>query len=216
MISVADGQDVRYGLLGSADIEEMADLLANVFSRFDPPALAVGLPFNEVRELVRLFGRRAPDDGLTIVARAQSSGKLIGAMLTDDFASPPPGGIDKVAPRFDPIAAALDGLDNQYRKVHSVLPGQILHLFMLGVDAEFGGRGIAQTLIRLTLENGKRKGFRSAVTEATGNVSQHIFRNLGFADRFRAAYKEFVHLGQRPFESIVQHEAMILMERRED
>ena len=213
MIPVADGQ---YGLLDSSDIEKMAELLANVFSRFDPPAVAVGLSFNEVRELVRLFSRRAPNDGLTIVARAMPSGELIGAMLADDFASPPPEGITEVAKHFDPIAAMLEGLDEQYRKARSVMPGQILHLFMLGVDAEFGGRGIAQNLIRLTLENGKRKGYKSAVTEATGNVSQHIFRNLGFADCFRIAYKEFDYHGKRPFETIEHHEAMILMERSLD
>jgi len=210
---VADGQDVQYGLLESTDIEGMVGLLADVFSRFDPPAMAVGLSFEDVRQIVTLFGQRAPNDGLTIVARAQSSGKLVGVMLTDDFAGPPPPDIDRVAPRFDPIAAVLEGLDEQYRRVRRVVPGQFLHLFMLGVDAEFGGRGIAQALIRLTLENGKRKGFKTAVTEATGNVSQHIFRNLGFAERFRTAYMEFAYQGRRPFETIVQHEAMVLMER---
>ena len=139
MIVVAEAQDVRYGLLESTDIEEMAALLADLFSRFDPPAVAVGLSFDEVRGLVRLFSRRAPDDGLTIVARAKPSGRLIGVMLTDDFTSPPPEGIDRMAKHFDPIAALLDGLDEQYRKTNRVLPGQIIHLFMLGVGAECRG-----------------------------------------------------------------------------
>lgn len=216
MIVIADAQDVRYGLLESTDIEEMAVLLADVFSRFDPPAVAVGLLFDEVCGLVRLFSRRAPDDALTVVARVKPSGRLIGAMLTDDFTCPPPEGIDKVTKHFDPIAALLDRLDEQYRNTHSVRHGEILHLFMLGVDAGFGGRGIAQTLIRLTLDNGKRKGYKSAVTEATGNVSQHVFRNLGFAEQFRTAYREFNYRGTRIFNKIVEHEAIILMERSLD
>jgi len=216
MILVTEAHDVRYGLLDSTDIEEMAELLADTFSRFDPLAVAVGLSFDELRGLVGLFSRRALDDALTIVARAQPSGRLIGAMLTDDFASPPPQGIDGVAKHFDPIAALLDGLDEQYRKTINVIPGQIIHLFMLGVAAEFGGRSIAQTLIRLTLDNGKRKGYKSAVTEATGNVSQHVFRNLGFAEQFRIAYREFNYQGTRIFNTIVEHEAIMLMERSLD
>jgi ribosomal protein S18 acetylase RimI-like enzyme len=213
MIAVADSQDIRYGLLDSNDIEEMAELLADVFSRFDPPALAVGLLSDEVRELVRLFGRRAPGDGLTIIARSQSSGRLVGAMLTDDFSNPPPEGIDKAAMKFDPIAALLEDVDQQYRKLNAVKPGETLHLFMLGVAAGFGGKGIAQTLVRLTLENGLRKGYKVAVTEATGNISQHVFRNLGFAERFRTPYRQFTYCGKRTFESIVGHEALLLMER---
>lgn len=216
MIPIADEQNIRYGLMDSTDIEEMAALLADVFSRFDPPAVAVGLSFDEVRGLVRLFGQRALGDALTIVARAKPSGRLIGAMLTDEFATPPPKDIDKVAKHFAPIAALLDGLDEQYRKTNPVLPGQTIHLFMLGVGAEFAGRGIAQTLIRLTLENGKRKGYKRAVTEATGKVSQHIFQNLGFAEQFRTAYKEFAYRGKRVFNLIVEHEAVILMDRRLD
>ena len=63
MTPIADAQNIQYGLLDSADIQEMAGLLADVFSRFDPPAVAVGLSFEEVRGLVGLFGRRATDDG---------------------------------------------------------------------------------------------------------------------------------------------------------
>ena len=216
MIVVADVQDIQYGLLESADLEELIELLADVFSRFDPPAAAAGLSFDDARALVRLFAQRAPYDALTIVAREQSSGKLIGAMLTDDFATPPPGGVDNLSEHFHPIAALLDGLDEQYRKTRRVVPGEILHLFMLGVSPEFGGKGIAHTLVQLTLDNGKRNSYKTAITEATGNVSQHIFRKLGFIEQFCTAYKEFHYHGKQIFETIVEHDAVILMERKLD
>jgi protein-S-isoprenylcysteine O-methyltransferase Ste14 len=77
MILAADTQEIRYGLLESTDINEMAALLADVFSRFDPPAVAVGLSYDEEHGLVKLFSQGAPDAGLTIVARANPSGRLI-------------------------------------------------------------------------------------------------------------------------------------------
>ncbi len=213
MIPITQVQDIIYGLPETADIEEMADLLANVFSRFEPPAVAAGLSFDNVREIVTKYGKRAPGDALTIIARVQPTKRLVGAMLTDDFASPPPENVDKLPENFKPVAALLEGLDEQYRKVHPVVPGRILHLFMLGVAPDFGGRGIARILVQLTLENGKKKGYVKAITEATGNVSQHIFRNHGFVERFRIAYKDFLYEGKRTFDTIIEHEAVILMER---
>ncbi|HEY6192667.1 MAG TPA: GNAT family N-acetyltransferase [Bacteroidota bacterium] len=213
MIDVTQEQNIIYGLPETADIEEMAELLADVFSRYEPPAVAAGLSITTVREIVNLYGRRAAGDGLTIVARDRSTGKLIGAMLTDDFAGPPPENSDTLPESFAPVAALLDGLDQQYRRIHPADPGQVLHLFMLGVAPDFGGRGIARTLVRLTLANGKKEGYERAITEATGNVSQHVFRALGFVERFHIPYKEFTFRGKRPFESIVGHKSIMLMER---
>ena len=213
MKPVSEALDVEYGICDATDVEEMTYLLAEVFSRYDPPAVAVGLSFEEIVRLVRLFGPRAASDGLSIIARARPSGDLIGALLVDDFASPPPAGIHEACEHFDPIGALLDELDEQYRKTRTVVPGEILHLFMVGVGSQHGGKGIAQTLVRLCIENGERRGYREAVTEATGSVSQRIFRKLGFADRFSTSYKEFSYCGRHVFQSIEGHDGVILLEK---
>ncbi len=214
MMNLVQANGIDYGLIERADIGEMEDLLASVFSRSDPPAVAAGLSFDQVHELVRLYGERAPEDFLTVIAKSQGSGRLVGAMLSDDFASPPPDHLDNLLQgNFKSIAVLLESLDNQYRHVQKVDPGKILHLLMLGVAPDFGGRGIARMLVQQTLENGKRRGYERAVTEATGNVSQHIFRHQGFVERFRIPYKEFLHDGKRPFNTISDHEAIILLER---
>jgi ribosomal protein S18 acetylase RimI-like enzyme len=214
MIRLMRAGDIEYGLLELPDLAEMTELLATVFSRFDPPAVAAGLSFKELLEIIRGYGKRAPHDGLTMIARCQSSSKLVGAMLTDDFASPPPEDLGYLlTSNFAPIVALLEDLDNRYRMVCPAPPGKILHLFMLGVDPDFGGRGIARTLVQLALDNGKRKGYEKAVTEATGNVSQHIFRGTGFVEQFRIPYHGFQFQGEFTFRSIVDHEAIILLER---
>jgi ribosomal protein S18 acetylase RimI-like enzyme len=213
MIPVSDVSDVRYGVCDATDVDEMASLLASVFSRYEPPAVAVGESIEELERLVRLFGPRAASDGLSIVARERASGDLIGALLVDDFASPSPEGIAEACAHFGPIAALLDELDERYRRTWSSVSGQVLHLFMLGVAPQHGGKGIAQTLVRLCVENGERRGYRAAVTEATGIVSQRVFRKLGFADRFSVSYKEFSFGGRRVFESIEGHQGAVLLEK---
>jgi ribosomal protein S18 acetylase RimI-like enzyme len=204
---------VDYDLLDHASLGPMARLLAEAFSLYDPPAVAVGLPSEQVEALVMAFGPRAVAEQLSVVARMAATGELVGALLADDFGTPTPPGLDAVAPRFGPIGALLDSLDDRYRASRKIAPGGFLHLFMVGVARHAGGRGIAHNLITTTLANGKARGYRVAVTEATGSVSQHVFRKLGFRDVLAAPYQDFVFDGARVFSSVVGQDATILMER---
>ncbi len=213
MISLTRSHDLSYGLLEQADFEEMAELLASVFSRFEPPAVAAGLTLDDVREVVRHVGQNAAADKLTVIARLQPAGTIVGAMLTDDFVSPASVSSDALPRRFAPIGALLEALDGRYRTLRHPAQGRFLHLFMLGVTPDFGGRGIAGTLVRLVLDNGKKRGYDVAVTEATGKISQHVFLKQGFRECFRVAYQEFRYDREAVFESIADQGAAILMER---
>lgn len=213
MIPLAQSGDIRYGLLEHAEIDGMSELLATVFSHSEPMAVAAGLTLENVRALVNLYGRRAPGDGLTVIAREEASGKIVGAILNDDFGDPPPDSSTPLPQGFQPIVALLEELDGRYRMLHPGRAGKILHIFMMAVDPNFGGKGIARSLVELALANGKNRGYERAITEATGKVSQHIFRAHGFIDQVRIAYRDFSFGGTRPFGSIADHEAVILMER---
>jgi ribosomal protein S18 acetylase RimI-like enzyme len=211
-VTLADSDAIQYGLLKSADAAAMTGLLAGVFSHHDPPAVAVGLSHSDLEKLVNIFVPKALTECLTITAR-NSAGEIVGAMLTEDFGTGQPPGIADVPSRFLPIAALLESLDNEYRQTHAVGPGSHLHLFMLGVSDTHSGLGIAQALVTHCLRNGAARGYRYAVTEATGRASQHVFRKLGFRELATASYREFVHRGERAFESIESHGGTILMER---
>jgi predicted N-acetyltransferase YhbS len=85
---------------------------------------------------------------------------------------------------------------------------------LLAVARQHTGRAVAQNVVRLCLENGVQKGYRTAVTEATGLVSQHIFREThGFVARHEIAYQTFRYQGRRPFASIKEHRSVILMDK---
>lgn len=204
---------VDYGVAESSDMDEMARLLAVVFSHHDPRAVAAGLTPAEFEDFVRLFCPKAAADGLTIIGRSADTGEMAGALLTEDSASPPPSGLDRLSKKFDPNFDILGQLDGDYRQGKAVPAGESLHLFLLGVAQAFGGRRVAQQLVASNLENGVRKGNRVVVTEATNSVSQHIFRKHGFVDRVQRSYRDHRYEGRALFASIEGHTGPILMDR---
>ncbi len=206
-------QPVDYAVATLSDSDDIVHLLARVFSQSEPPAVAMGLSVEDMEQFLRLIVPKIVPDGLTVVSRSHETGTLAGVLLTDDFATIPDVDLSQISPRFLPIFAMLERLDEQFRRGREISAGQYLHLFMLAVDARFAGCGIGQGLVEACVDNGSRKGYRTALTEATGRVSQHVFRKNGFAERFSVAYQDFVYEDKVVFASIREHEQAILMDR---
>ena len=204
---------IQYGVFAASDTDDMVRLLGDVFSRRDPPAVAVGLTAAEFESFVKLFCAKAAVEGLTIVARHSETQELVGALLTEDSASAFPEGMESLSPKFEPIFDILGELDSEYRAGREVLPGESLHLFLLGVAESAAGQGVAQQLVSTCLHNGALKGYRLAVTEATNKTSQHIFRKLGFRERVTRSYESHRFLGRAVFASIAEHGGPILMDK---
>ena len=202
---------LSYDVLQASGVERMVHLLASAFSVAEPPAVAMGLSYDELATFVRLLAFRAVEDGLTVVA--QAGNELVGVVLTDDFAAPSPLDARVISKRFLPILAMLETLDARYRHGRAVAKGEYLHLFMLAVDARFVGQGVAQKLVETCIDNGKKRGYRHAVTEATGFVSQRVFRKLGFEELYRVSYRDYKYGEEAVFASITGHDAAALMER---
>jgi ribosomal protein S18 acetylase RimI-like enzyme len=205
--------DVHYSLFTASDADEMSQLLGEAFSRHDPPAIAVGLTPTEFEAFVRGYCPAAAAERLTIVARSADTGEMCGALLTDDPATAPPDGMNRLSAKFDPIFDILGQLDTEYRGDRTPVPGEVLHLFLLGVAESCAGMGVAQRLVAECLANGSRRGYRVAVTEATNRTSQHIFRKLGFVERVRRSYRDHRYAGKAAFASIEEHGGPILMDR---
>ncbi len=203
-----------YGVYMAQDGVEMARLLGEVFSRRDPPAVAVGVTPSEFEAFVRLFCPKAAEEGLTIVARRSGTRELVGALLTEDSASALPDGMDRLSPKLEPVFDILGQLDVEYRAGRTLRTGESIHLFLLGVAESVAGQGVAQHLVSRCLEYGAQKGYRLAVTEATNEISQHIFRKRGFVERVRRSYEDHRFDGQAVFASIAEHGGPILMDKR--
>ncbi len=206
-------QPLDYAVAKLSDCDDIVRLLAQVFSDSDPPAVAMGLSFEEMEQFLQLVVPNVIPDGLSVIARIKDNGKLAGVMLSDEFASPLPLDQSQISSKLLPILSMLDGLDEQFRRGKIVSPGQYLHLFMLGVDREFAGHGVGQGVVKVCLDNAAHIGYRIALTEATGRVSQHIFGKNGFVERFNVFYQDFIYEGKKVFASIEDHGRVILMER---
>ena len=204
---------VQYSVCGPGDVDELVPLLARVFTADDPPAVAVGLTVAEFEALVDLYRVRAATGGLTIIARSGDTGEMMGALLAEDSAASFPDGVERLSPKFAPIFDILGELDLEYRRGRIALPGDSVHLFLLGVDRRFARQGIGQGLVEHCVAEGCRHGFRTAVTEATNPVSQHIFRKLGFVDRVARVYAAHRFDGTPVFASIAAHGGPVLLEK---
>jgi ribosomal protein S18 acetylase RimI-like enzyme len=213
MADSSDSRQIEYRAYVPSDADAMAKLLAEVFSRYDPPAVAAGLSATEFEVFVHLLCPQVPADGLTVVARLAGSGELVGALLTEDSASAPPDGMDRLSAKFNPIFDILGQLEAEYWGNCKMHPGESLHLFLLGVSDRVAGRGVAQQLVAACLEHGKRRGYRVAVTEATNRISQHVFRKQGFVERVKRSYAVHRFDGQHVFASIAEHGGPILMDK---
>jgi len=156
---------------------------------------------------------RHTEEGLTIVARLAGTGEMVGALLTNDPARETGAGMETLSEKFEPIASILGELVTLYREGTEPLPGQMLHLFLLGVSDRVAGRGVGQQLVAASVENGARKGYRVAIAEATNPTSQRIFRKQGFAERGRISCRDHVFNDRKVFERIAEFGGPILMEK---
>ena len=210
---LGEAEDVRYELFHMRDLNEMAVMVAEAFTRYEPVTASLGIPSNDFAKFVRLLGPKAEQEQLTVIARDQKSGQIIGAMITDDFAVEPPKEIKQLGENFEPVWAVLDELDTQYKQGRILPEGWYLHFFLLAVGHRYIGMHVARNLVQACLENGIKKGYKTGVVEATGILSQNLFKKFGFADRFEAPYKTFTFQGRRVFESIKGHHGIILMDK---
>jgi ribosomal protein S18 acetylase RimI-like enzyme len=209
LLQAVDGID--YGLLEEPDASPMACLLADAFSRFEPMSVALNLPRAQIACLVRAFVAKAISEQLTIVARDSSCGRLVGALLADDFGTPPPPGVDEAAPQFAPIGALLKSLGEPYRAATPVTPGTHAHIIMLGVREDSGALGIAGHLVAVCMAQARGLGYHAVLTEATGVASQQVFRRAGFQPVAVAPYGDFSYNGHHIFSAIQGAEGTILM-----
>jgi len=199
-------------IAGPTDLADLADLLGGVFSKREPPAVALGFPARKIEALAKVFGAKSIQEKLSVVARSEDTGKIIGAVLAHDFGTPPSDDIEPLIPVFEPLLAFLEQLEEKYTVTKSIVAGDFLHIFMIAVDDVWSGKGVAQQLLQACIVNGASHGYRTAITEATSDASRHVFRNIGFKERHFSSYADFVFQNARPFASILEHRGCALMD----
>lgn len=213
MLLTAELNGILYGTPEPTDFDEMASLLATSFSRNEPMAVAAGQTYAEVVAMIHLFKNQILTEGLSLISRESTTGRITGALLARDFESPLPSGMEEASPNFAPIGHLLNQLEEAYRKTRRSKPGRVLHLFMIGVDPEYVRQGIGITLTELTLQQRIKTEYKYVIAEATNHKSEGILRNLGFIPCAGIRYTEYLYSGQYVFRSIEPDEGAVLMEK---
>lgn len=212
-----ESDGIRYQLYQAADLNETAAVQAEAFTSGTEPVIgAVRASFEQFRDFIRMLGPEIERDGLTIVARDAASGALVGSSIHFDMATENPAQVRQLE-WLAPALALLDELDrvycDRYRAGRPGEPGEIFHFCWGAVLPRFERRRISQTMVDVSLELGVAKKYRTAVVEASGLASQHVFRKAGFADRVEIPYKSYVYDDRHPFASVAEVPSIILQDR---
>ncbi|MBI2806278.1 MAG: hypothetical protein HYX68_14965 [Planctomycetes bacterium] len=208
---------IRYELYQATDLVEMAAVQAAAFTSGAEPVIgAVGASFQQFEDFIKLLGPLIERDGLTIVAREIASGAMVGSSIHLDMATENPAEVRELE-WFAPALSLLDEMDalylQQYWQGRHPGPGEMFHFCWGAVLPAFQGRHIDQRMVDVSIELGIARNYRTAVVEASGLASQHVFRKRGFAERVEIPYKSYLYRGQRPFASVAEVPSIILLDR---
>jgi ribosomal protein S18 acetylase RimI-like enzyme len=202
---------VRFAVSDPAEFPEIAALIGAAFARADPLSVAAGLSAAQIEGFVRAVTRVENVADLSIVGRDVATGAVVGVLLGEDAAAPPPPAPPAMPGSFIPLLTLFVALVGEM-PARNAEPGEVVHLYMLAVDEPATRRGIAQRLVEASVTNAAARGYRLAVTEAAGRVSHHVFGKRGFTDRARVSYAEFEYAGRRPFAAVAAEGAIVSME----
>lgn len=210
-------QGIRYHVYQAADLDEVAAVQSTAFTSGAEPVIgALHATFEQFTEFIKLLGPAIERDGLSLVARDLASGTVAGSSIHLDMATENPRAVKELA-WFAPGLALLDDMDRLYFEKycggrHS-LPGEMFHFCWGAVSPRFEGRRINQTMVEMSIELAIAKKYRTAVVEASGLASQHIFRKRGFSDRVEVAYQSYLYEGRRPFASVSEVPSIVLLDK---
>lgn len=207
-----DIDGVTYDVAGAAQTDRITRLIAEVFSRDEPLAIAVGQSEAEFVDMLAVFLPVALPEGLTIAATADDA--VTGVALATAFTSEPPPEIEVASPSYPPIGALIAELESDFERENANRLSTCLHIHMLAVDAAYRDRGIAQSLLEASEANGKGRGFTSMLADATNPTSRRAFERAGFKTVIEVRYDSFEFENQLAFAGLSDLGGIALMEKR--
>ena len=92
---------------------------------------------------------------------------------------------------FPDAISMIDELEERVFDLKKIPPGNILHIFQIGVARSYRGLGISKKLINHVLLNAGKKGFRQIIADCTNPVSKSAFEKCGFSEAEFYSYDDF-------------------------
>ncbi len=211
-MSVKNG--ITYELLKEKYLEQTINCLVDVFTSAEPIAIAMKITPSEFYPFAEIICKKAVKDRLSQIAKDSANSQVIGAIISEDLSTELSEEISKNLPeKLEVVFQLLKELHEQYELKKKVVTGKLFHIFLLAVKEQYRNRNIANNLIEKNLNLASQEEFSGAVVEATGNISQHLFRKYGFEDRCSIDYQTYEYKEIKVFEGIKEHRSCILMEK---
>ncbi|MFN7414477.1 MAG: GNAT family N-acetyltransferase [Dolichospermum sp.] len=192
-----------------SDLESTIRCISHSFTQ-ETMSQALGIDVNSYVSLAEIFSQRAIQYQLSLVAKNEDSGDVVGFSILEDFLAETPN-LEDVDSRFLPIMNVVDELKKWYINNYAIKSGEILYISMTGVDEKYQGQGIAHQLMEETFQVARNNNYKGIIAECTGASTQHICAKHGFKVVKEIEYKTFLYNEELVFKHIEKPSGCQLM-----
>ena len=203
---------ILYEVLNDQDVGAAIHCLTTTFLHGEPMTRNLGISPRTFQKLAEVICTKAALDGMSVLAKDSDTGAMVGCLMSEDFEGEQIDPPDSVPSDFAPLLTLMANLNDNYKQTYSPVSHELLHEFMMGVYPEYQGRKIGYHLVEAGNQLGRRKGFKGAIAEVPGQISQRIFidqHHYQVVDAIK--YKDFRFRGKRYFEGIVESDSCKLV-----
>ena len=204
--------EISYSLLDEKNIEEIIALLTEHFVKTEYLIKGCNFTYEEFEPFCRIYCEASIVNKLSIIALDDATGELVGYSINED-----PNTSDSVSPdflldvsdKYHILFSVLNDLNTKFLNVE-MTPGNSLHLYLLGVNPEFQGKGIGKTLVHVTEMVARDRGFNYILVEATSPGTKPICEKLGYESLGNIPYKDYEYKGAKIFSEITDYDGPYL------
>jgi len=210
---------IIYDLLQEKDLKKTIACVTDIFTGREPVITAIGLTQEEFYPFAKLFCDKAVEEQLSYIAKDATTDEVIGFLIAEDLIQPPEfqesyHSILKESIKIQIIGDLLYKLEGKYLENKNVKKGEIVHLFLGGLDRRYRHRVIHEIGIAELFKDAKRRNFLAMIVEVTGRHSQRHMLQAGFQEKFSIDYQDYTYKEKCVFAGIHKiHKKCILMEK---
>lgn len=199
LVNVLKKDEIEILNATESEYNEVVDCINTTFCSSEPTSKAINLSKNEFKRYVEIFAKRSIGNNETTIIRVKGE---IAACIISERVLQSPDGLNEVSKKLDPVMAILGDLDDLFFNESSLSHKDCFHILMVGVLPKFKGLKLAEQIIIYQEAMAKFYGYKYIFAEATGPVSQYIFKKLGYTIAASIDYKTYCHNQLYPFNSI--------------
>lgn len=199
--------EILYQTLDKKYLNETIDIITSHFVKEEYLTREAQLNYSEFEPYVRAYCELDLAHNLSIIAVDKKTDKVIGFSISEDPELPSAINVNnylEISKKFEITSSLLGKLHQDHLNI-TFKQQECCHLFLLGVLPGFQGKRIGKTLVELTQNHAKDKGFKYVLVEATSPATKPICEKLGFKNLGNTPYKDFVFNNQKPFVSITDY-----------